>query len=102
MSDRCNNINLVEYKNTLFFSFLLIWYGPTAIFLFFVMATLIYGPIDVFPFAKLWISKIVEESTKLIATGFPPQTGITIRANSGDDIRPTLVGKLRNKWFSTL
>lgn len=67
----------IPYKNVLFMCILILWIGPTSIFLLAVLSTILYGPAATLPMWRQLIRDTFKECSQLylIATHEPTTPG---------------------------
>lgn len=92
----------VPYKNVLFVTILLLWYGPTSILSLAILTTFLYGPVVTLPVWHRLIRETYKECCQLYSVA--SQESIASSGNNepvGFTLR-SVAKKLKNRFYDTL
>ena len=90
----------VPYKNVLFVTLLLLWYGPTSMLFLVVLTTVLYGPVVTLPFWRRLIRETYQECFQLYAMA--TQEPLENKESVGLFTLRSVAKKLKNRFYDTL
>jgi Na+-transporting NADH:ubiquinone oxidoreductase subunit NqrB len=90
----------IPYRNVLFWGFLLMWIGPTSIFVCLVAATILYGPMATLPLWRQLARDTMQESSQLyeLATHEPTSPEGTTPSST---LR-LIATRIKNRFYDTM